>query len=81
MLITALRKDRESIYQRGFQEGFIQGFKKGLLLGEQMFKINMAKAMLAEGIELSIIIKATQLSSEEIEQLQHSQATDTNQQV
>ena len=66
MLITALRKDCESLFQQG------------LRLGEQKGKINIAKILLAAGLELSMIAQVTQLPLEEVEQLQHHQ-TDTNQ--
>ncbi len=62
MLITALRKDRESLFQQGIQQG------------EWNNKINTAKVLLAEGLDIPMIIKATQLPLEEIERLQHSNA-------
>jgi len=55
MLITALRKDRESLFQQG------------LRLGEQKGKINIAKILLAAGLELSMIAQVTQLPLEEVE--------------
>jgi len=58
MLITALRKDRESLFQQGIQQG------------EWNNKINTAKVLLAEGLDIPMIIKATQLPLEEIERLQ-----------
>jgi len=62
MLITALRKDRESLFQQGIQQG------------EWNNKINTARVLLAEGLDISMIIKATQLPLEEIERLQHPNA-------
>jgi len=58
MLITALRKDRESLFQQGIQQG------------EWNNKINTARVLLAEGLDIPMIIKATQLPLEEIERLQ-----------
>ena len=58
MLITALRKDRESLFQQGIQQG------------EWNNKINTARVLLAEGFDIPMIIKATQLPLEEIERLQ-----------
>ena len=62
MLITALRKDRESLFQQGIQQG------------EWNNKINTAKAMLAKGFESMMIAELLQLPLEEIERLQHSNA-------
>jgi len=62
MLITALRKDRESLFQQGIQQG------------EWNNKINTARVLLAEGLDIPMIIKATQLPLEEIERLQHPNA-------
>ena len=62
MLITALRKDRESLFQQGIQQG------------EWNNKINTANAMLAKGFESMMIAELLQLPLEEIERLQHPNA-------
>jgi len=66
MLITALRKDRESLFQQGIQQGIQQG--------EWNNKINTANAMLAKGFESMMIAELLQLPLEEIERLQHPNA-------
>ncbi|GEM_PF-5316022 len=58
MLITSLRKDRESLFQQGIQQG------------ERDTKIATAKAMLAKDFESPMIAELLQLSLEEIERLQ-----------
>jgi len=70
MLITALRKDRESLFQQGIQQGVQQGIQQG----EWNHKIATAKAMLAKGFESMMIAELLQLPLEEIERLQHSNA-------
>ena len=78
MLITALRKDRESLFQQGIQQGIQQGVQQGIQQGVQQGiqqgewnnKINTARVLLAEGFDIPMIIKATQLPLEEIERLQ-----------
>jgi len=74
MLIISLRKDRESLFQQGIQQGIQQGVQQGIQQGIQQGewnnKINTARVLLAEGFDIPMIIKATQLPLEEIERLQ-----------
>ena len=53
MLITALEKEKQQIYQNGRTEG----------------KIETAQAMLAKGMEIGLIAEITQLSQEQLLQL------------
>lgn len=64
MLITALRKERETLYQQGKQSGLQEGAQKKVR--------DVAKAMLSEGFEPAIIAKITQLSLQDIEQIKQN---------
>ncbi|MEZ5671953.1 MAG: Rpn family recombination-promoting nuclease/putative transposase [Thiotrichaceae bacterium] len=59
------------IYQIGKFEGKQEGRQEGRQEGERSMKLETAKAMLTEGLSISLIIKVTGLSEPEIEQLQH----------
>ena len=57
MLVTALEKERERFFQNGLREGK----QEGLLEGEQKGRIEAAKAMLAKGMEITLISEITNL--------------------
>ena len=73
MLVTALEREREQFFQNGLregeqkgkQEGLREGEQKGkqegLLEGEQKGRIETAKAMLAKGMEMTLISEITNL--------------------
>ncbi len=85
MLVTALEKERERFFQNGLregkqeglregkQEGLLEGEQKGLLEGEQKGrieeKIETAKAMLAKGMEMTLISEITNLSEAQLLEL------------
>ena len=53
----------------GIQEGMAKGFGKGLEQGAQSEKFDTARRMKAEGLDLSLIAKITQLPPDEIAKL------------
>ena len=53
----------------GIQEGMAKGFGKGLEQGAQSEKLETARRMKAEGLDLSLIAKITQLTPDEIAKL------------
>ena len=53
----------------GIQEGMAKGFGKGLEQGAQSEKLETARRMRAEGLDLSLIAKITQLPPDEIAKL------------
>ena len=65
MLVTALQKDREQMFQNGLREGRQEGKQEGLREGKQEGrieeKIETAKAMLAKGMEITLISEITNL--------------------
>jgi hypothetical protein len=63
MLENAIAKKRQTFYDRGKSEGKLEDKLEG--------KLETAKAMLAKGFEISLIIEVTNLSLKEIEQLKH----------
>ena len=58
----------ENNYAR--EEGRAEGLAEGEAKGKAEGKTEIAKAMLAEGMDKALIIKLTGLSSEEVERLQ-----------
>lgn len=81
MLVTALEREREQIFQNGLREGEQRGKQEGLREGEQRGKqeglregeqrgrIETAKAMLAKGMEITLISEITNLSETQLLQL------------
>lgn len=51
------------------KEGYEDGLKEGEALGEKNSKIEIAKNMLRENIDIEVISKVTELTQEEIEKL------------
>ena len=77
MLVTALERERQQIFQNGLhegeQKGRIEGEQKGkqegLREGEQRGRIEAAKAMLAKGMEMALISEITNLPEAQLLQL------------
>ena len=69
MLVTALAREREQIFQNGLREGEQKGKQEGLREGEQKGRIETAKAMLARGMEISLISEITDLPEAQLLQL------------
>ena len=81
MLVTALERERERFFQNGLregeqkgkQEGLLEGEQKGkqegLLEGEQKGRIETAKAMLAKGMEITLISEITNLPEAQLLEL------------
>ena len=61
MLVTALERERERFFQNGLREGEQKGKQEGLLEGEEKGRIETAKAMLAKGMEITLISEITNL--------------------
>ena len=56
--------------EQGFEQGIEQGIEKGIEQGIAQRNAEIAKAMLAEGIDIATISKCTGLAPEEIASLQ-----------
>ena len=73
MLVTALERERERFFQNGLregkQEGLLEGEQRGLREGEQKGRIETAKAMLAKGMEMTLISEITNLPHAQLLQL------------
>ena len=73
MLVTALEKERERFFQNGLregkQEGLLEGKQEGLLEGKQEGRIETAQAMLAKGMEITLISEITNLSEAQLLEL------------
>ena len=68
MLVTALERERERFFQNGLREGKQEGLREG----EQKGRIETAKAMLARGMEISLISEITNLPEAQLLQLKDS---------
>ena len=77
MLVTALERERERFFQNGLregeqkgkQEGLLEGKQEGLREGEQKGRIETAKAMLAKGMEMTLISEITNLPEAQLLEL------------
>ena len=85
MLVTALERERQQIFQSGLREGKQEGLREGkqegllegkqegkqegLLEGEQKGRIETAKAMLAKEMEMTLISEITNLSEAQLLEL------------
>ena len=73
MLVTALERERERFFQNGLREGEqkgrIEGEQKGRIEGKQEGLIETAKAMLAKGMEMTLISEITNLPEAQLLQL------------
>ena len=76
MLVTALERERQQIFQNGLREGEQKGKQEGLLEGEQKGRIEgrieTAKAMLAKGMEMTLISEITNLPEAQLLELRDS---------
>ena len=76
MLVTALERERERFFQNGLregkQEGLLEGKQEGLLEGEQKGRIETAKAMIAKGMEITLISEITNLPEAQLLQLKNA---------
>ena len=57
--------------KEGIQEGIKEGIKAGIKEGIKEQSISIARKMLAENLDIEIIIKTTGLTKEEIEKLKN----------
>lgn len=57
--------------QRGHQQGLKQGIEQGIEQGEQQTAERIARAMLANGLDLSLVAELTGLAPECLARLQH----------
>ena len=71
MLVTALEREREQFFQNGLREGK----QEGLLEGEQKGRLETAKAMLAKGMEITLISEITNLPEAQLLQLKDELAS------
>ena len=63
------KQDLEASYDTGLEQGVKQGIEKGIVQGSKREKIEIARAMLNEKLDIQLISKTTGLSTEEIEEL------------
>ena len=64
-----IMRDHHSVYKTGFEEGEAKGILKGKAEGRTETLHETARNLKREGVPVSIIMKATSLSEEEINQL------------
>ena len=71
MLVTALERERQQIFQSGLREDK----QEGLLEGEQKGRIETAKAMLAKGMEMTLISEITNLPEAQLLELRDGRSS------
>ena len=69
MLITALEREQQQIFQNGLLEGKQEGRVEGKQEGRIEGKIEAAKAMLAKGMEITLVSEIINLPAEQLSQL------------
>ena len=57
--------------KQGLEQGLQQGIEQGIEQGEQQTAERIARAMLANGLDLSLVAKLTGLAPEYLARLQH----------
>ena len=58
-------------HQQGLKQGLEQGLQQGIEQGEQQTAERIARAMLANGLDLSLVAKLTGLAPDYLARLQH----------
>ena len=69
MLVTALEREREQIFQNGLLEGKQEGLLEGKQEGRVEGRIETAKAMLAKGMDMTLISEITNLPEAQLLEL------------
>lgn len=65
----ALKEGLERGMRQGIKQGMKQGMEQGMKQGIKQEKIDIARNMLKENIDIELIMKITRLTKEEIEKL------------
>ena len=73
--VLGLEQGKVQGLEQGRVQGRVQGLEHGKVLGEFNEKMKTAQAMLAEGCEPVFIAKITQLSLQQIQELQQPPST------
>ena len=58
--------------EKGLEEGMEKGMEKGMEMGAAQRNAEIARAMLAEGLDAAVIAKCTGLTAEEVDVLKKS---------
>ena len=73
MLLTAIRKEKQELIEKGtaigIEKGTVIGIEKGTAIGIEKGKIETSINMIKEGFDDKIISKITGLNLEKIEEL------------
>ncbi|MEE3314625.1 MAG: hypothetical protein VZR56_10770 [Treponema sp.] len=65
-LSKGLKQGLNQGMKQGMKQGLAEGLSQGIKQGEHEAKINAAKAMLADGVDINLIVKYTGLSVEKL---------------
>ncbi|HLC14703.1 MAG TPA: hypothetical protein VJL89_00550 [Thermodesulfovibrionia bacterium] len=66
MLITALERERQALWEKAMEKGMEEGMKEGM----KKTGLDVAKNMLIRGTDIGFISEVTGLSEEVVKQLQ-----------
>ena len=78
MLVTALEKERQQIFQNGLREGKQEGLLEDEQKGRIEGRIETAKAMLAKGMEMMLISEITNLPKAQLLELRDGLSSTKN---
>lgn len=65
----SLQENLEAIWKKVFEDGYKQGIEIGIELRKLMEKEDIARRMIGMGMETQVIVTATGLSEEKVDQL------------
>lgn len=76
MIVDSVRKYKQMAFEEGKAEGIREGIQeaiqKGIRTGIQQTKLEIARKMLHEQMDIALIIRVTKLSEAEILELKNS---------
>ena len=69
------------MFEKGFVEGFVKGIDKGFMKGFQQAIEQVAGRMLGLGIDIPTIMKVTELTKEQVEDIENGYSSITEKTV
>jgi predicted transposase/invertase (TIGR01784 family) len=72
MIVDSMRKYKQMAFEEGKVEGIREAIQEGIRTGIQQTKLEIARKMLHEQMDIALIIRVTKLSEAEILELKHS---------
>ena len=74
-IVEDMKAEAEDIRKKAFEEGELKGIKEGVsqgkIIGMAKEKVSMAKSMLKDGTDINFIMKHTELTADDIDDLKN----------